>query len=99
MESVLEKLCKNKVDVVHKTFTRKYYLFKISKKKRGYIYLIVKKRGLLLYEEKEAPHRKIFIVVSSIFSWYCKRQKQLEKKYFFNQKLIKECSRYHFHYF
>ena len=54
---------------------------------------------MLLYEEKEAFHSKIFEIVTSVFNWYCKRYTQLDKKYFLNLKLIKECSGYHFHYF
>ena len=74
-ESVLAKMCGNIVDVIHETFTRKYYLVRISQSKRGQIYLIVrKKRDGLLHEEKEELHRKIFHVVGSVFSWYCKRQ-------------------------
>ena len=42
---------------------------------------------------------KIFDTVTSVFMWYCKKHSQLDKKYFLNLKLIKECSGYHFHYF
>ena len=83
MESVHEKMCENIVDVIHETFTQKYYLVRISQSKRGHIYLIFRKnRGRLLYKEKDALHRKIFDVVISVFSWYCKRHKQLEKNIF-----------------
>ena len=90
----------NLKDVIHEMFTRKYYIVKISQSKKYHIYLIErKKRDRLLYEEKDALHAKIFNIVSSVFPRYCKRHKQLEKNYFLNLKLIKECSDYHFHYF
>lgn len=45
---ILENLCNKIVDVVHETFTRKYYFVKISQSKKGHIYLIVrKKRGVV----------------------------------------------------
>ena len=100
MGLVLDKLCENLVDVIQETFTKKYYIVRISRSKRGHIYLIIrKKRGRLLYEEKEAFHPKIFEIFTSIFNWYCNRHTQLDKKYLLNLKLIKECSGYHFHYF
>ena len=100
MEFVLEKMCENLVDVIHEMFTRKYYVVKISQSKKGHIYLIVrKKRDWFLYEQKVVLHGKIFDIASSVFTWYCKRHKQLEKNYFLNLKLIKECSGHHFQYF
>ena len=38
MESVLEKMCENILDVVHETFTQKYRLVRIFQSKRGQIY-------------------------------------------------------------
>ena len=35
--NVLEKLCHKIVDVIHETFTRKYYFIKISQSKKGHI--------------------------------------------------------------
>ena len=66
-ESVLEKMCENIVDVIYETFTRKYYLVRISQSKRGHIYLIVReKRGQLLYEEKMDSTEK-FSMSSAVF--------------------------------
>ena len=96
---VLDKLCENILDVIYQTFTRKHYLGRIFQSKTGHMYLIVrKKKGGLLFEEKDAFHNKIFNVAGSAFGWFCKRHKFLEKKNFFNPKFIKECSSYHFHY-
>ena len=44
MDLVLDKLCENLVDIIHETFTKKYYVVPISQSKRGYIYLIVIKK-------------------------------------------------------
>ena len=88
---VLDKLCENIVDVIYQTFTRKHQLVRISQSKTGHIYLIVrkkgvvcclKKRGRLLFEEKDALRNKIFDVVGSVFGWFCKRHKFLEKIFF-----------------
>ena len=38
---VLENLCDKIIDVVGKTFIKKYYFVKISQSKRGHVYLIV----------------------------------------------------------
>ena len=58
--SALEKMCNKIIDVIYKTFTRKYYFVKISQSKMGHEYLIVKKkRGGLLVEEKYALHKNI----------------------------------------
>ena len=63
-----EKMCNKIVDVIYKTFTRKYYFVKISQSKKGYVYLIVsKKRGGLLGEEKNALHKKTFDISPSVF--------------------------------
>ena len=69
MEAVLEKFCKNLVDVIYETFMTKYYIVRISQSKRGHIDLIVrKKRGRLLYQEKKALHMKIFDIVTNVFA-------------------------------
>ena len=73
MELALKKSCENLVDVIHETFTRKYYIVKISQSKKDHIYLILRKKKIrLLYEEKDALHAEIFDIVSSIFTWYFK---------------------------
>ena len=38
---VLENLCDKIIDIVGKTFVKKYYFVKISQSKRGHVYLIV----------------------------------------------------------
>ena len=38
---VLENLCDKIIDVVGKTFIKKYYFVKISQSKRGHVYLMV----------------------------------------------------------
>ena len=79
--SVLEKLCNRKVDVIYETFTKQYYLVKLSQSKKGHIYLIVrKKRGRLLGEEKIALHKKIFDIFRSAFHWYGERHDFLCRK-------------------
>ena len=97
---ILENLCNKIVDVVHETFTRKYYFVKISQSKKGHIYLTVrKKRGRLFGVEKNKLHKKIFQVSASVFQWYYDKHDFLGKKYFINPKMIKDVSGYHFHYF
>ena len=98
--NVLERLCHKIVDVIHETFTRRYYFIKILRSKKGHTYLIIKKkRGKLIGEEKQALHKKIFDVSSSVFNWYCKKHKFLSVKYFLDSKILKDCLGYHFHYF
>ena len=99
MDLVLDELCENLVDVIQETFTKTYYIVRISQSKRGCICLIIRKKGKLLYEEQEASHSKIFEIATSVFSWYCKRHTQLDKEYFLDSKLIEECSGYYFHCF
>ena len=95
-----KKMCNKTVDVIYETFTRKYCFVKISQSKKGHVYLIVrKKRGRLLGEEKNALHKKIFDISQSIFNWYDEKYEFLGRKYFFNPKLLKDCSGYYFHYF
>ena len=43
-QDILEKHCNNIVDVVHKTFIKKYYFVKILQSKLGHIFLIVYKK-------------------------------------------------------
>ena len=43
MDLVLDKRYENLVDVIHETFTKKYYIVRIPQSKRGQIYLIVRK--------------------------------------------------------
>ena len=89
-ESVLENLCDKIVDVIHETFTKKYYTIRFSQAKNGNIYLIVrKKRGRLLGEEKLCLCQKIHELVSVVFSWYCKESRYLLDYYFADFKLIK----------
>lgn len=65
---VLERLCSKINDVIYGTFTRKYYLVKISQLKKGHIYLIVrKKRGRLIGEEKKTLH-------NGVFKRYCEKK-------------------------
>ena len=40
-----EKGSKNLVDVIQETFTKKYYIVRISQSKRGHIYLIIRKKN------------------------------------------------------
>lgn len=96
----MEKVCNKIVDAVCETFTKKYYFVAIFQLKNGHVYLIVrKKRGRVIGEEKQALHKKIFDVALSIFDWYCKKHEFFNTKIFFNPKLFKEFSGYHFHYF
>ena len=91
---MLFKRCKI-VDVIYETFIRKYYFVKISQSKKGHVYLIVrKKRGRLLGEEKNAFLKKIFNILQTVFNWYGEQY-----EFFFNPKLLKDCSGYHFHHF
>ena len=100
VQNILEKLCNKIVDVVHVAFIRKYYFVKISNSKLGHIFLIVcKKRGRLIGEEKGALHRKIREIAGSVFDWYKRKYTFLSEKYFFELKLLKYFSGYHFHYF
>ena len=76
---ILENLCNKIVDVVHETFTRKFYFVKISQSKKSHIYLIVRKKGRLIEEEKNALHKKIFDASWSAFKWNIDRHDFLEK--------------------
>ena len=99
-EDILEKLCNKIVVVLHKTFIRKYNFVKISQSKLGHIFLIVyKKRVRLIGEEKDALHQKIREIAGCVFDWYKRKYTFLSEKYFFEFKLLKDCSGYHLHYF
>ena len=99
-QDILEKLCNKILDIMHKTFIRKYYFVKISQSKLGHIFLIVRKKtGRLIGEERDALHRKIHKIAGCVFDWYKRKYTFLSKKYFFEFKLLKDCSGYHFHYF
>ena len=65
--NTLEKMCHKIVNAIYET--RKSYFAMISQSKKGYVYLIVrKKRERLLGEEKNALHKKIFDVSQSVFN-------------------------------
>lgn len=99
-QDILENLCNKIVDVVHKTFIKKYYFVKISQSKLGHIFLIIhKKRGRLIDEEKDALHQQILKIAGCVFDWYNRKYMVLSEKYFFEFKLLKDCSGYHFHSF
>ena len=44
MDLALDKLFKNLVDLIQDTFTKKYYIVRISQSKRVHIYLIIRKK-------------------------------------------------------
>lgn len=46
-----------------------------------------------------ALHDKIHDVSKSVFTWFEKEHKFINERYFFDFKVIKEVSSYHFHYF
>ena len=60
MESVLKKMCENMVDVIQETFTRKYYLVKISQSKSGHIYFIVRRKRSAIVRGKKCTPQKNF---------------------------------------
>ena len=76
--TVLEKLCDKIVDVVNEIFTNKYCFLKISQSKKG--------------QEKHVLHRKILDVFRIVFNWFSEKNKFINKHYFFNFKVLKECS-------
>ena len=87
MELVLEKMCENLVDVIHETFTRKYYIVKISQSEKDHTYLIVrKKRSRLLYEKQDALHAKIFLTLSPAYLRGTVKDTNNWKKLFFKFK-------------
>ena len=100
-QNILEQLCDKIVDFMGETFTKKYYLVKISQSKKGHVYFVVrKKEGDCLVTNclhfiarfMKFPGAYFFgLVVSLILliniSFFF---------FFFNFKVIKECSNYHF---
>ena len=52
-----EKMCDKIVDFIYKTFTRKYYLVKISQLKKKHK-IVTQKTGRLLDEEKKCAPQK-----------------------------------------
>ena len=51
----LENLCNKIVDVVHETFTRKFYFVKISQSKKSYISYCQKKKRETYWGGKKRP--------------------------------------------
>ena len=43
-QNILEQLCDKIVDFMGETFTKKYYLVKISQSKKGHVYFVVRKK-------------------------------------------------------
>ena len=62
--NALERMCNKIVYVIYKTFTRKYYF---SVGKGTWYFIVKKKRGGLLGEEKNSLHKKIFDISRSVF--------------------------------
>ena len=50
-------------------------------------------------EEMLALHRKIYDVSKNVFLWFRGQHDFVSEHYFYDFKVIKECSNYHFHYF
>ena len=61
--------------------------------------MVRKKRGPLFGEELLAFHHKIYEVSRSIFLSFSGQHDFINKHYFFDFKVIKKCSNYHFLYF
>ena len=53
----------------------------------------------MIGEEKDALHRKIFDVSRSVFHWFSEKSRFINEHYFFDFKVLKEFSNYHFHNF
>ena len=68
MGLVLDKLCENLVDVIQETFTKKYYIVRISRSKRGHIYLIIRKKGAGCSMKKKKRFTLRFLKFSRAFS-------------------------------
>ena len=62
----LENLYNKIVDVVHETFTRKFYFVKISQSKKGHIYLIVRKKKGDLLKRKKTPYIKKYLMFPGV---------------------------------
>ena len=52
-------------------------------KEGTHIFDCQRKKRSAIVRGKDALHRKIFDVISSVFSWYYKRHKELEKNIFY----------------
>ena len=88
--NALEKMRNKIVEVIYEIFTSKYFFVKISQSKKGHVYFIVrKKRGRLLGEEKNALHKNIFDISRRMFHWYCESHGFLCRKFFFLFKVDK----------
>ena len=99
LEYDLEKLCDPFVYFSLETFPRKNYQMRISQSKRGNVYIIVRKKtGRLLSVEKERFLRKIKHITSSVYDWYASKRRLIHKHFYFDLKLVKEFSSYHFHF-
>ena len=99
-QDILEKHCNSIVDVVHKTFIKKYYFVKISQSKLGHIFLIVcKKKRKIDSWRRRCPLQNIRGIAGCVLDWCKQKYTFLSEKYFFEFKLLKGCSGYHFHYF
>ena len=99
-QDILEKLCDRIVEAVYEKFIKKFYFVKISQLKLGHIFMIVrKKRGRLLGVEKDALHRKACEITGCVFEWCKQKYSFLSDRYFFEFRLLKDCSGYHFDYF
>ena len=84
---------------MHETFIRKYYFVKVLQSKLSHIFLIVhKKTARWIGQEKDALHQKIREIAGCAFDWYKRKDTLLSEKYFFEFKLLKDCSGFHFHY-
>ena len=60
--------------------------------------IVRKKRGRLLGVEKERFLRKIKHITSSVCDWHASKSRLIHKHSYFNFKLVKEFSSYHFHF-
>ena len=67
-ETVLADLCSKIVDVVYETFTRRYYLVRISQAKHGNILFIVRRKNIqLLGEERMLLRQNIKHCIECFF--------------------------------
>lgn len=96
-ESVLKHLYDKVVDVIHETFTTKYYIVGISQAKNGNIYLIIrKKKAGCLVKNKFVFTKRLKRLLRSLFHG-TRKKSYLSRNYFIDFKLIRRCSGYHFH--
>ena len=83
-QNILDQLCDKIVDGIGGTFTKKYYLVKISQSKEGHVYLVVrKKRGRLFGKKLLVLHRMSYDVSKSAFAWFCSQHHSVSEHYFF----------------